>query len=66
MAEGNGLLNRHTLSRRIEGSNPSVSAIFYVFTRWSRSRRGGEMSVLNIGQAHIEGFLSAQHSASRC
>ena len=26
MAEGNGLLNRHTLSRRIEGSNPSVSA----------------------------------------
>ena len=27
MAEGNGLLNRHTLSRRIEGSNPSVSAI---------------------------------------
>ena len=27
VAEGNGLLNRHTLSRRIEGSNPSVSAI---------------------------------------
>ena len=27
MAEGNGLLNRHTLLRRIEGSNPSVSAI---------------------------------------
>ena len=26
VAEGNGLLNRHTLSRRIEGSNPSVSA----------------------------------------
>ncbi len=26
MAEGGGLLNRYTLSRRIEGSNPSVSA----------------------------------------
>ncbi len=25
-AEGGGLLNRYTLSRRIEGSNPSVSA----------------------------------------
>ena len=28
MAEGGGLLNRYTLSRRIEGSNPSVSAIY--------------------------------------
>ena len=28
MAEGGGLLNRYTLSRRIEGSNPSVSAKF--------------------------------------
>jgi hypothetical protein len=27
VAEGGGLLNRYTLSRRIEGSNPSVSAI---------------------------------------
>ena len=27
MAEGGGLLNRYTLSRRIEGSNPSVSAM---------------------------------------
>ena len=27
MAEGDGLLNRYTLSRCIEGSNPSVSAI---------------------------------------
>ena len=27
MAEGGGLLNRYTLLRRIEGSNPSVSAI---------------------------------------
>ena len=26
MAEGGGLLNRYTLLRRIEGSNPSVSA----------------------------------------
>ena len=26
MAEGGGLLNRYTSSRRIEGSNPSVSA----------------------------------------
>ena len=26
MAEGGGLLNRYTLQRRIEGSNPSVSA----------------------------------------
>ena len=28
MAEGGGLLNRYTLQRRIEGSNPSVSASF--------------------------------------
>ena len=28
MAEGGGLLNRYTLQRRIEGSNPSVSARF--------------------------------------
>ena len=28
MAEGGGLLNRYTSSRRIEGSNPSVSAMF--------------------------------------
>ena len=27
MAEGGGLLNRYTLQRRIEGSNPSGSAI---------------------------------------
>ena len=27
MTEGGGLLNRYTLQRRIEGSNPSVSAI---------------------------------------
>ena len=27
VAEGGGLLNRYTLQRRIEGSNPSVSAI---------------------------------------
>ena len=26
MAEGGGLLNRYTLQKRIEGSNPSVSA----------------------------------------
>jgi hypothetical protein len=26
VAEGGGLLNRYTLLRRIEGSNPSVSA----------------------------------------
>ena len=26
MAEGGGLLNRYTPQRRIEGSNPSVSA----------------------------------------
>src|SRR5262245_31842716 len=28
VAEGGGLLNRYTLQRRIEGSNPSVSARF--------------------------------------
>ena len=28
MAEGGGLLNRYTLQRRIEGSNPSGSASF--------------------------------------
>ena len=36
MAEGGGLLNRYTPSRRIEGSNPSVSAsyrfsVFFAF-----------------------------------
>ena len=31
MAEGGGLLNRYTLQRRIEGSNPSVSANFIHF-----------------------------------
>ena len=30
MAEGGGLLNRYTLQRRIEGSNPSVSARFEI------------------------------------
>jgi hypothetical protein len=30
VAEGGGLLNRYTLSRRIEGSNPSVSASLFV------------------------------------
>ena len=33
MAEGGGLLNRYTLHRRIEGSNPSVSAILLRATR---------------------------------
>ena len=28
MAEGGGLLNRYTLQRRIQGSNPCVSARF--------------------------------------
>ena len=32
MAEGGGLLNRYTLLRRIEGSNPSVSASSGKFT----------------------------------
>src|SRR4029077_5727888 len=30
VAEGGGLLNRYTLQRRIEGSNPSVSARFEI------------------------------------
>ena len=30
-AEGGGLLNRYTVNIRIEGSNPSVSAIIYVY-----------------------------------
>ena len=30
MAEGGGLLNRYTLQRRIEGSNPSGSASFQI------------------------------------
>ena len=30
MAEGGGLLNRYTPQRRIEGSNPSVSASWLV------------------------------------
>ena len=38
MAEGGGLLNRYTLSRRIEGSNPSVSAIFGVLAAGLQSR----------------------------
>jgi hypothetical protein len=31
-AEGGGLLNRYTVKSRIEGSNPSVSAIISPFT----------------------------------
>jgi hypothetical protein len=31
VAEGGGLLNRYTLQRRIEGSNPSVSANDSIF-----------------------------------
>ncbi len=33
MAEGGGLLNRYTLKRRIEGSNPSGSANHLGFLR---------------------------------
>ena len=29
MAEGGGLLNRYTLQRRIQGSNPCVSANYH-------------------------------------
>jgi hypothetical protein len=32
VAEGGGLLNRYTFKRRIEGSNPSVSANNLVFS----------------------------------
>src|SRR5262249_3733608 len=34
VAEGGGLLNRYTLQRRIEGSNPSVSASTLIFQRF--------------------------------
>ena len=39
MAEGGGLLNRYTLQRRIEGSNPSGSAstLFALFAAIHRS-----------------------------
>jgi hypothetical protein len=36
VAEGGGLLNRYTLQRRIEGSNPSVSAKSFVESLFSR------------------------------
>jgi hypothetical protein len=42
VAEGGGLLNRYTLQRRIEGSNPSVSAIsFLSVTRMPAPAGGG-------------------------
>ena len=34
MAEGGGLLNRYTVKSRIEGSNPSVSAIDSIPDTW--------------------------------
>jgi hypothetical protein len=37
VAEGGGLLNRYTLSRRIEGSNPSGSASHKKFSAMTRS-----------------------------
>ena len=40
MAEGGGLLNRYTLLRRIEGSNPSVSAkINDLFLEWMLQKK---------------------------
>ena len=33
-AEGGGLLNRYTVKSRIEGSNPSVSAIIALYINW--------------------------------
>jgi hypothetical protein len=38
-AEGGGLLNRYTLQRRIEGSNPSVSANIIAYHRLRATRR---------------------------
>ncbi len=38
VAEGGGLLNRYTLSRRIEGSNPSVSASLLLASRVATGR----------------------------
>jgi hypothetical protein len=45
VAEGGGLLNRYTLSRRIEGSNPSVSAKMYEFFS---SRHNSKWTCLDV------------------
>ncbi len=47
MAEGGGLLNRYTLQRRIEGSNPSVSASPINIDK-DRSTTGALVGVLAI------------------
>ena len=43
VAEGGGLLNRYTLQRRIEGSNPSVSASAFAGTSESSPGRSGRV-----------------------
>jgi hypothetical protein len=68
VAEGGGLLNRYTLSRRIEGSNPSVSASSRGSARPPRTsfpypaeqcRRFGDMvdrgSIAKAGEANDDG-----------
>jgi hypothetical protein len=39
VAEGGGLLNRYTLQRRIQGSNPCVSASLLIFHNFLRARK---------------------------
>ncbi len=71
MAEGGGLLNRYTLQRRIEGSNPSGSANFKVRPYsppicWlSPTERSGPHSnaPLKVRQANycVDEFVSRSH-----
>ena len=62
MAEGGGLLNRYTLQRRIEGSNPSVSArlklrfrITAAAVAWKLIRGRPAAAGFNGGMVRVDG-----------
>src|SRR5262249_29409508 len=62
VAEGGGLLNRYTLQRRIEGSNPSVSARFPVANH--RIRRT-EINPLNTPKVRRRGCRPPDRMAEK-
>jgi hypothetical protein len=56
VAEGGGLLNRYTVNSRIEGSNPSVSAILLRAARFASPLDGSR----NPGVVLTAGAISVQ------
>ena len=58
MAEGGGLLNRYTLQRRIEGSNPSVSAS-RLTTRVKADTFAGNAGIA-VAYSRLGGIVSRQ------